>query len=34
MRSAIQVQFDNKTPGDETDDIFVTGPSIEVKPES
>ena len=34
MRSEIQVQFDNKTPGDETDDIFVTGPSIEVKPES
>ena len=34
MRSAIQVQFDNKTLGDETDDIFVTGPSIEVKPEN
>ncbi len=34
MRSAIQVQFDNKTPGDETDDIFVTGPGVTVGPES
>jgi hypothetical protein len=32
MRSAILVQFDNKTPGDETDDIFVAGPGITVKP--
>ena len=31
-RSAIMVQFDNKTPGDETDDIFVTGPGITVGP--
>jgi hypothetical protein len=31
-RSAIQVQFDNNTPGDETDDIFVTGPGVTVGP--
>ena len=26
-------QFDNKTPGDESDDIFVQGPPIQFKPE-
>jgi hypothetical protein len=33
FRSAIIVQFDNKTPGDESDDIFVQGPPIQFKPE-
>jgi hypothetical protein len=33
QRSAIQVQFDNGTPGDESDDIFVTGPGITVGPD-
>jgi hypothetical protein len=31
-RSAILVEFDNNTPGDDSDDIFVAGPGITVGP--
>lgn len=31
-RSALLVEFDNGTPGDDSDDIFVKGPEIEVGP--
>jgi hypothetical protein len=33
-RSAILVEFDNGTPGDDSDDVYVKGPDIEVGPES